>query len=288
MDLSKELEKDCDSRCQKFLNRYYRLIMKLAQRRLGDNFSPTEILSEAAIAYYRWFFYHSRSKRTKMPLSYSWFFNKRLDAYARNGGCSVRDDREWNSIRYYESDNRDNFFPGDFEDTLSEKIGYDVLLAGDNDLALEGEESLFHSALDNGAEDFTLSGEAKVSYDLSGDEDEVIHDEPYGAKYLVCIESFEKVPLLSSDLQRIFRHLSHDKQEANDIEYKKLTENRSIRRAAKEVRTKLQEQVSGTPYKLYVGICLNGARRHLLVLAQTEDEAREFLKPYGTVLELWA
>ena len=96
MDILKDLEKDCESRCQKFLKRYYRLIMKLSRRRLGENFDPMEILSEATIAFHRWSFYHSRSKRTKMPSSFSWFFNKRLDIYERNGGCCVKDDREWN------------------------------------------------------------------------------------------------------------------------------------------------------------------------------------------------
>lgn len=287
MDMPKDLEKDCESRCQKFLRRYYWLIMKLAKRRLGDNFNPMEILSEAAIAFDRWFFYHSRSKRTKMPSSFSWFLNKRLDIYARNGGYSVKDDREWNSKRYSESNNGDEFYPRDFAEIVFDWHSHNSFFAADDDSSIESEGRLFYSSLNNGAEDIALSEEVKDSGDeISDDEEKVIPEEPYGARYLICIESFEKVPLLSSDLQKIFRHLSHDKQEANDIAYRKLTENRSVRSAAKQLRTRLQKQVSKTLYKLYVGVCLNGTRNHLLVLAQTEEEAKKFLKPYGTMLEL--
>ena len=122
--------------------------------------------------------------------------------------------------------------------------------------------------------------------EIPDDEENAIAEEPYGAKYLICIESFVKIPLLSSDLQKIFRHLSHDKQEANDIAFRRLTKNRSVRSAAKIVRGILQWHVAGTPYKLYTGVCLNGTRHHLLVLAQTEEEAKQFLRPYGTMLEL--
>ena len=59
-----------------------------------------------------------------------------------------------------------------------------------------------------------------------------------------------------------------------------------MRSAAKIVRSILQWHVSGTPYKLYMGVCLNGTRNHILVLAQKEEEAKTFLKPYGTMLEL--
>lgn len=287
MDILKELGKDCESRCQKFLKRYYRLIMKLAKRRLGENINPTEILSEAAIAFHRWFFYHSRSKRTKMPSSFSWFFNKRLDIYERNGGCSVKDDGEWNHRRYSESDSGDEFFPGDPTENVFDWHTHDSFFAADEAFCLEREERLFYSALSNGAEDISLSEEVNDSEDeVSDDEEKVIPEEPYGARYLICIESFVKNPLLSSDLQKIIRHLSHDKQEANDIAYRRLTKNRSIRSAAKIVRGILQWHVSGTPYRLYVGVCLNGSRHHLLVLAQTEEEAKKFLKPYGTMLEL--
>jgi hypothetical protein len=287
MDILKELEKDCESRCQKFLKRYYRLIMKLARRRLGENFNPTEILSEAAIAFDRWFFYHSRSKRTKMPSSFSWFFNKRLDIYERNGGCSVKDDGGWNYRRYSESDNGDEFSPGDPAENVFDWHTHDSFFAAADDFCLEREERFFHSALNNGAEDIPLSEEVDDSGDeISDDEEKEIHEEPYGAKYQVCIESFVKIPLLSSDLQKIIRHLSHDKQEANNIAYRRLTKNRSVRSAAKIVKSILQWHVSGTPYKLYVGVCLNGSRHHLLVLAQTEEEAKKFLKPYGTMLEL--
>jgi len=287
MDILKELEKDCESRCQKFLKRYYRLIMKLARRRLGENFNPTEILSEAAIAFHRWSFYHSRSKRTKMSSSFSWFLNKRLDIYERNGGCSVKDDGEWNHRRYSESDSADEFSPKDFAETVFDWHSDDGFSAADDAFCLEREERLFYSALSNGAEDIPLSEEVNDSGDeISDDEEKVIPEEPYGARYLVCIESFVKIPLLSSDLQKIIRHLSHDKQEANNIAYGRLTKNRSVRSAAKIVKSILQWQVSGTPYKLYVGVCLNGTRHHLLVLAQTEEEAKKFLKPYGTMLEL--
>ncbi len=290
MDILKELEKDCESRCQKFLKRYYRLIMKLAQRRLGDNFNPTEILSEAAIAFHRWSFYHSRSKRTKMPSSFSWFFNKRLDIYERNGGCSVKDDGVWNYRRYSGSDSGDSgdeFYPGDLAETVFGWHSDDGFFAADDAFCQEREERLFHSALHSGAEDIPLSEEIDDSEDgISDDEEKVIPEEPYGARYQVCIESFVKIPLLSSDLQKIFRHLSHDKQEANDIAYRRLTKNRSVRSAANILRGVLQWHVAGTPYKLYAGVCLNGSRHHLLVLAQSEEEAKKFLKPYGTMLEL--
>jgi hypothetical protein len=287
MDILKELEKDCESRCQKFLKRYYRLIMKLAKRRLGENFNPTEILSEATIAFHRWSFYHSRSKRTKMPSSFSWFFNKRLDIYDRNGGCSVKDDGEWNHRRYSESDSGDEFSPKDLAENVFDWHSDDGFFADDEAFCLEREERLFHSAINNGGEDIPLSEESDDSGDeISDNEEKVIPEEPYGAKYMICIESFIKIPLLSSDLQKIIRHLSHDKQEANSIAFRRLTKNRSVRSAATIVRGILQWHLAGTPYKLYVGLCLNGTRHHLLVLAETKEEAKKFLKPYGTMLEL--
>jgi len=286
MDILKELEKDCESRCQKFLKRYYRLIVKLAQRRLGDNFNPTEILSEATIAFHRWFYYHSRSKRTKMPSSFTWFFNKQLDIYDRNGGCSVKDDMEWDPKRHSESDDGYEYkrYPSETELDWHSNDGY---FASDNDPSQEREGRLFHSALSNRAEDLPLSerDEDSVS-EMPDDEENAVAEEPYGAKYLICIESFLKIPLLSSDLQKIFRHLSHDKQEANDMAFRRLTRNRSVESAAKIVRGILQWHLAGTPYKLYTGVCLNGSRHHLLVLAKTEEEAKKFLKPYGTTLEL--
>lgn len=286
MDILRELEKDCESRCQKFLKRYYRLIMKLAQRRLGDNFSPTEILSEATIAFHRWFYYHSRSKRTKMPSSFTWFFNKQLDIYDRNGGCTVKDDMEWNPGRYSESDSGD-VCTRYASETGSDWHNNDSFFAMDDDQSLEREGSLFHSALNNGAEDIPLSEIGNNSgEEMPDDEENVVSEEPYGAKYLICIESFLKIPLLSSDLQKIFMHLSHDKQEANGIAFRRLTRNRSIRSAAKIVRGILQWHLEGTPYRLYTGVCLNGSRHHLLVLAKTEEEAKKFLRPYGTMLEL--
>jgi hypothetical protein len=286
MDILKELENDCESRCQKFLKRYYRLIMKLAQRRLGENFNPTEILSEATIAFHRWFFYHSRSKRTKMPSSFTWFFNKQLDIYDRNGGCSVKDDIQWHPRSYSERDDGDEY-PRYPSETELDWHSNDSFFAVDDHPSLEREGSLFHSALNNGAEDIPLSEIGKDSEDeIPDDEENAVAEEPYGAKYLICIESFLKIPLLSSDLQKIFRHLSHDKQEANDIAFRRLTKNRSVRSAAKIVRGILKWHVAGTPYKLYTGVCLNGTRHHLLVLAQTEEEAKQFLRPYGTMLEL--
>jgi hypothetical protein len=286
MDILKDLEKDCESRCQKFLKRYYRLIMKLAERRLGENFDPTEILSEAAIAFHNWSFYHSRSKRTKMPSSFTWFFKKRLDIYERNGGCSVKDDRQWNPNRYSESDRGDEIYPRYLSETAFDWHSNESFFAADGNPFPEGEGRLFHIALNNGVEDMPLSQEVKDPKDEILDDEEHIPEEPYGARYLICIESFVKIPLLSSDLQKIFRHLSHDKQEANDILYRRLTKNRSVRSAAKIVRGILQWHVSGTPYKLYTGVCLNGTLNHVLVLAKTEREAKKFLKPYGTMLEL--
>ena len=286
MDILRELEKDCESRCQKFLKRYYRLIMKLAQRRLGDNFNPTEILSEATIAFHRWFYYHSRSKRTKMPSSFTWFFNKQLDIYDRNGGCSVKDDMEWNTRRYSESDNGDEYARYPSETELDRRSN-DSFFVADDAPSMEKEGGLFHSALNNGAEDMPLSEiDEDSGSEMPDDEENAVAEEPYGAKYLICIESFLKNPLLSSDLQKIFRHLSHDKQEANDIAFRRLTRNRSVRSAAKIVRGILQWHLEGTPYRLYTGVCLNGSRHHLLVLAKTEEEAKKFLRPYGTMLEL--
>ena len=286
MDILRELEKDCESRCQKFLKRYCRLIMKLAQRRLGDNFNPTEILSEATIAFHRWFYYHSRSKRTKMPSSFTWFFNKQLDIYDRNGGCSVKDDMEWNPIRYSESENGDEY-PRYPSETESARHSNDSFFALDDTPCTEREGRLFHCALNNRAEDMPLSEiDEDSGSEMPDDEENTVAEEPYGAKYLICIESFLKNPLLTSDLQKIFRHLSHDKQEANDIAFRRLTRNRSVKSAAKIVRGILQWHLEGTPYRLYTGVCLNGSRHHLLVLAKTEEEAKKFLRPYGTMLEL--
>jgi hypothetical protein len=222
-----------------------------------------------------------------MPSSFSWFFNKRLDIYDRNGGCSVKDDGEWNHRRYSESDSGDEFSPKDIAETVFDWHSDDGFFADDDAFYLEREERLFHSAINNGGEDIPLSEEIDDSGDeISDNEEKVIPEEPYGAKYMICIESFVKIPLLSSDLQKIIRHLSHDKQEANSIVFRRLTKNRSLRSAATIVRGVLQWHLAGTPYKLYVGVCLNGTRHHLLVLAKTKEEAKKFLKPYGTMLAL--
>lgn len=68
-----------------FLERNKNLIFKFARLRFGKNFNVDEVMSDAALAYYKMVRYHKQYKRTKDTSSFSWFLKKEFDKSSRMG-----------------------------------------------------------------------------------------------------------------------------------------------------------------------------------------------------------
>ncbi len=268
-----------------FLKKNFGLIINTARKRFGSNFDLDEIVSDAAAAYDRMKYYHNRRKPIKQTSSYIWFLNKQFDISYRNG---VVTDKTRGYAVFSESVNSMEI--PDVNEMMFDRFSRDIFFSDEGSPLEREEEILYGSSLidrqemeedtedseseDNGRDDFPKEDNSRGSKAM-----------PYGPKYLICFESFKG--LLSTDLYMVLSALSERKMHRNRKHCEKLlSTSRSIGDVSKLLRSNLCHEISQVGYRIYVGVCVNGTCNNVLVAAQSEEEAKNSLLPYGKTIEL--
>lgn len=259
-----------------FLEKNKNLIFKFARLRFGKNFNVDEVMSDAALAYYRMVRYHKQYKRTKDTSSFSWFLKKEFDKSSRIGvttdndhspsKCNGNADKDYSEIEYQRLSNKSH-------DSVDEQF------LNDQALFLKDINIKQYDVEDDAlGEDEECNTQHKL-WCASAD------SLPYGQRYLICRKSFRK-GILSSELFMTLRALSDKKTKLNLTAYQKLlNQYKSEKNLIKAIQERLFEEVIKSGYGLYVGVCLNGTLNYILCAAKSREEANIYLANYGNVLE---
>ncbi len=261
-----------------FLERNKNLIFKFARLRFGKNFNVDEVMSDAALAYYKMVRYHKQYKRTKDTSSFSWFLKKEFDKSSRMG---ITMDNSHIQLR--SNGNTDKDYLEIAYNRLSNKTLY-----SDDDSFID-DELLFLK--DNNMRECDIEGDA-----LGGEDEDLstehklccasVDSRPYGQRYLICRKSFKK-GMISPELFMTLRALSDKRTKLNLKAYQRLfAQYKSEKKLVKAIQGRLFKEVMNAGYTLYVGACLNGTLNYILCAAKTQDEANIYFTNYGSVLEI--
>ncbi len=249
-----------DNNWELFRKKYHWLILKIARRVLGDrdfnSIDYEDIFQEACVSYLIAQKYHNHEKKTKQTTSFVWMFKKLLKAH----------------ICY------DYSFSSTFRNSDNNEINIDNYIS-ENDLPFQ--DSIY---LDQ-EEHFIYNSDLIANNCYYPDELDGCRSSQNGLRYLVCTESLFKY--IDIETLKCLKALNSSSDKSNDTMISICRGNyRSTRSFIKRIQKSIKIGLEQNNVKLFQAVCLNGSRNVVFVAGKDINDAKKYLEPFGTVLEM--
>lgn len=243
------------------------MVIKTANKKFGPNFDMKAALSDATHAYYETGRYHDGFKGTKRSSTFFWEVHRQMDGTYKDG---IEIDK---SVPRSQQET----MPVEEGIPVLDRVSYSTHNGQSEENGLDQEEAFCYGLTTVDAE---IPTSRRIKSPVAPEQME------YVPKYTVCLESFREI-LPSLNLNMILQALSEDNSRANRKRLKKLVSSRrSVEALSDRIRQNLIIEATKAGYKLYVAVCINGARNNVLVAARSEKSAAPFLERYGQLMEI--